>query len=57
MRCVCETLDESTQQLSGFATAAQFEAAFGQASDFNVEPAMNNEGIYSQLDVFMFLLD
>ena len=30
----------STQQVSGFATAEQFEAAFGQqTSDFNREPA------------------
>jgi len=35
------TADESTQQASGFATAAQFEAAFGQASDFSIEPAAN----------------
>jgi len=37
--------DESRQQASGFATAAQFEAAFGQASDFGLQPPAS-EGIY-----------
>jgi len=46
--CVqCCSTDVATHQLSGFATAEQFEAAFGQEqaattpSDFSTEPAAN----------------
>jgi len=51
--CVCMFTDESTHQMSGFATAAQFEAAFGQASNFGVEPA-TSEGIFWQFGGWSF---
>jgi len=44
----------TTQQVSGFATAEQFEAAFGEVLDFSGEPAVDG-GISHQLIVSHFI--
>ena len=48
--CLSMSSDGTMPQVGGFATAEQFEAAFGQTSDFSREPAAS-EGVLRRVDL------